>query len=339
MSSEQGESVFSQVAFPNRKGLLGGYNPLSVDSVPLKMIKPTHFNLQSLWIFTHVAEHGSVTRASEKTHMTVSAVSKRIADLERTIDCALFLRLPRGLMLTAAGHELLRHAKQVLETVNRMSSAIGDFSTGVRGHVRVWANTSAVVQFLPNDLAAFLGRDPQLRISLEERLSHEVVEAVLSGVADIGVFADKVPATGLRKYHYRDDALVVLVPSGHPLANRSEVQFADTLEYDFVGLNQGSSLLNRMSEAAAALELVLKLRIQVTSFDGICRMIEAGLGIGVLPEGAVRQEILTAGLRVVRLSDSWAARSLWLGVRDPQSLQPEAVKLLEHLTGVELSPA
>lgn len=303
------------------------------------MLKPTHFDLQSLRIFLLVAENGSVTRASEKAHMTMSAVSKRIADLERTVDCPLFLRLPRGLMLTAAGHELMRHAKSVLETVNRMSSAMGDFSVGVRGHVRVWANTSAVVQFLPKDLAAFLGKEPLIRISLEERLSHEVVEAVMNGVADVGVFADNVHAPTLKKYRYRNDALVVLVPAEHPLANRADVQFADTLEYDFVGLNQGSSLLDRMSEAAAALERVLKLRIQVTSFDAICRMIEAGLGIGILPEGAVRQEILVAGLRAVRLSDPWAARSLCLGVRDPNALQPEAAKLVEHLCGVRLGTA
>ncbi|GJG97676.1 LysR family transcriptional regulator [Cupriavidus pauculus] len=300
------------------------------------MLKPTHFDLQSLRIFMLVAENGSVTRASEKAHMTMSAVSKRIADLERTVDCPLFQRLPRGLMLTAAGHELMRHAKSVLETVNRMSSAMGDFAIGVRGHVRVWANTSAVVQFLPADLAAFLSKEPLIRISLEEKLSHEVVDAVMGGVADVGVFADNVHAPGLQKYQYREDSLVVLVPPEHPLAGLAEVSFADTLDFDFVGLNQGSSLLNRMSEAAATLERVLKLRIQVTSFDAICRMIEAGLGIGILPAGAVRQEILVAGLRAVRLSDPWANRSLWLGVKDARVLQPEALKLVEHLCGMEL---
>lgn len=300
------------------------------------MLKPTHFDLQSLRIFMLVAENSSVTRASDKAHMTTSAVSKRIAELERTVDSPLFLRLPRGVMLTAAGHELMRHAKKVLETVNRMSSDMGDFAIGVRGHVRVWANTSAVVQFLPHDLAEFLGKEPLIRISLEERLSHEVVEAVMSGVADVGVFADNVLAPGLQKYCYREDALVVLVPAEHPLADRTDVLFADTLDFDFVGLNQGSSLLHRMSDAAAALERVLKLRIQVTSFDAICRMIEAGLGIGILPAGAVRREILVAGLRALRLSDPWASRSFWLGVRDPGALQPEATKLVEHLSGFNL---
>lgn len=301
------------------------------------VLKPTHFDLQSLRIFLLVAENGGVTRASEKAHMTLSAVSKRIAELERTVDCPLFFRLPRGLMLTSAGHELVRHAKSVLETVNEMSSAMSDFAVGVRGHVRVWANTSAVVQFLPNDLAAFLEREPLIRISLEEKLSYEVVEAVMRGVADIGVFADNVHAPGIQKFAYRKDVLVVLVPADHPLADRAEVQFADTLDFDFVGLNQGSSLLNRMTEAAAALERILKLRIQVTSFDGICRMIEAGHGIGLLPAGAVREEILVAGLRAVRLADPWAVRSLWLGVRDLHALQPEANKLLQHLSGIELN--
>ncbi|CAN7645301.1 HTH-type transcriptional regulator GltC [compost metagenome] len=295
------------------------------------MINPAHFDLQSLRVFQLVAQCGGLTQAANKSHMTLSALSKRIADLERTVGCALFLRVRRGLELTPAGHELVQHARMVLDKVNQMAGEMSDFATGVRGHVKVWANTSAVIQFLPHDLASFLASQPMIRISLEERLSQDVVVALLSGETDIGVFADNVPAYDIRKSVYRRDRLVVLVPAGHPLAGRSEVSFDETLEYDFVGLNQGSSLLQRLTDAASALDKVVRLRIQVSSFDAICRMIEAGLGIGVLPDGAVRPELLGAGLHAVYLSDAWASRILWLGVRDEAGLLPEARTLLEHL--------
>lgn len=220
-----------------------------------------------------------------------------------------------------------------------MAGDMSDFALGVRGHVKVWANTSAVIQFLPQDLAAFLADQPLIRISLEERVSRDVVSALVSGETDIGIFAENVPAFDIEKYAYRRDRLVVLVPAGHAIATRSEVSFADILEYDFVGLNQGSSLLQRLSDAASALDKVLRLRIQVSSFDAICRMIEAGLGIGVLPDGAVRPELLGSGLRAAYLSDTWASRILWLGVKNKSGLLPEARKLLEHLISRGAEPS
>ncbi len=297
------------------------------------MINPGHFDLQSLRVFLQVALTGSLTRAAEKSHMTLSALSKRIAELERTADCSLFTRHPRGLELTPAGTELVHHARAVLDAVNRMAFAMGDFAIGVRGNVRIWANTSAITQFLPQDLASFVRAQPLVRISLEEKTSEQVIAAVADGEADLGIFADNIPSSKLEKYLYRRDRLMLLVPDDHPLAARTEIAFEETLDYDIVGLNQGSSLLQRLTEAAAGLERALRLRIQVSSFDAICRMIEAGLGIGVLPEGVLRAG--NSGLHAIRLTDGWAHRSLWLGVRSKSALVPEAVKLLEHLCRID----
>ncbi len=295
------------------------------------MINPNHFDLQSLRIFLLVAQTGSLTKAMDKTHMTLSALSKRIAELERIVDCPLFLRMPRGLELTSAGQQLAQHARSVLDTVNRMAGEMEDFAIGVRGHVRIWANTSAIIQFLPYDLAAFLREQPLIRIGLEEKLSDQIVNAVITGEADLGIFADNVPTRGLEKFLYRRDKLVLLMRADHPLAALPELHFAEALDYDFVGLNQGSSLLQRLIDASLVHDKPLRLRIQVSSFDGIFCMIEAGLGIGVLPDGAVRPEMLSAGLRAIPLRDAWASRTLWLGVKSEPALLPEAGKLLTHL--------
>ncbi|WP_429357286.1 LysR family transcriptional regulator [Paraburkholderia sp. GAS32] len=297
------------------------------------MTSSSHYDLQSLRLFIVVAELGSLTKAAERTCMTLSAVSKRMADLERSIDCTLMLRQPRGIELTAAGKGLLAHARQVADRVNRMANEMSDYAAGVRGHVRVWANTSAIIQFLPHDVQAFLSDNPSVKISLEERLSDEIVAAIRSGTADIGIFADNVLAPGIEKVAYRQDKLVLLVPNGHPLASLEEVAFADTLDFEYVGLNEGSSLLARLLDAAFSADRALKLRIQVHSFDGICRMIEHGLGIGVLPEGAVRTEILATGLRAVKLTDAWAHRTLWIGTLSRETLSPEALRLLDFMSG------
>lgn len=295
------------------------------------MVNPARFDIQSLRMFLYAAQAGSLTKAAERSHMTLSALSKRISELEKNIGCALFVRLPRGLELTPAGQSLIDHAQNLLNGVNRMALDMSDYALGVRGHVRVWANTSAIIQFLPADLASLMTQHPGIRILLEEKVSEDVINAVTHGVADIGIFADNVPALSLEKQLYQRDQLVVLVPPKHPLASREIVDFVDTLDYDFVGLNEGSSLLRLMNNAAAALERALRLRVQVASFDAICRMIEAQLGIGVLPRGSVRQEILGAGLRAIPLSDDWASRTLWVGVRSRADLPPEALHVFDFL--------
>ncbi|BBB62403.1 GntR family transcriptional regulator [Undibacterium sp. KW1] len=282
-----------------------------------------------------VAQTGSLTKATDKSHMTLSALSKRIADLERTVDTALFVRLPRGLELTPAGEQLAHHARSVLDTVNRMAGEMEDFAIGVRGHVRIWANTSAIIQFLPADLASFVEVHPLIRISLEEMLSDQIVTAVLSGEADLGIFADNVSSRGLEKYLYRRDKLMVVVRADHALATLPAISFSDTLNYDFVGLNHGSSLLKRLTDASLTHDKPLRLRIQVSSFDGMCRMIAAGLGIGVLPDGAVPPELLASNLRAIPLTDTWAQRTLWLGVKSEAALVPEASKLLAHLRAAD----
>ncbi|KOC90297.1 LysR family transcriptional regulator [Winslowiella iniecta] len=291
----------------------------------------SHFDLNTLRIFIIAAECGSLTRAAAAANITLSAVSKRIAELERNLNCPLFIRLPRGLELTTAGHGLLRHARKVLDNVNTMASELGDYAKGALGHVRLAANVSAVTQFLPEELAHFLQLNPRLRICLEEALSEAIIESVDTGRVDIGIFADNVDATALTTFAWRTDQLVLLVPLGHPVAERDNIDFADTLVWDYVALNHGSSLLRRITDAALSAGRVLKINIQVTSFDAVCRMIQAGLGIGILPLKAITPALLGSSLKAIPLNDNWALRTLRLGIHAKNPLQPEAQKLLDYL--------
>ncbi|SFN37477.1 DNA-binding transcriptional regulator, LysR family [Formivibrio citricus] len=252
--------------------------------------------------------------------------------MEQTIGCALFLRLPRGLELTPAGKELLKHARSIMDAINSMADEMSDFASGVRGRIRIWANTSAVIQYLPHDLANFSNKNPNIGISLEEKMDEEIVAAINEGKADIGILTDNTSTPGIDKFFYRHDQLVVLVPKDHPLAFRSSIEFLETLDYDFVGLNQGSSLLRRLMDVSTALGRSIRIRIQVRSFDAACRMIRAGFGIGILPEGAIQSEIMDKKLNAVPLVDTWGRRTLWLGVKEGTMLQPETKKLLLHLS-------
>ena len=287
-------------------------------------------DLVSLSLFTLVVRTGSISKGAELAHLAVGAASKRISDLEAAVDAELFDRHSRGVTLTAAGEALHRHAQRILHDVDQLSAELSDHARGVTGVVRLWANTSAITQFMPADLASFSVLHPGIRIQMNEADSHEVVLAVLEGRADLGVFADRTPALGLQTLPYRRDRLVLVVPPGHPLATRRRIGFAEAATYDFVSLSQGTSLAQRLALASGQIGVPLRIRIHVRSFDAMCQMVAAGLGIAVLPGTAVQLLVKALGLRKLELTDDWVERELLLGVRDLAALPRPARGLLDH---------
>jgi DNA-binding transcriptional LysR family regulator len=293
-------------------------------------------DLVSLSLFALVVRTGSISKGAALAHLAVGAASKRISDLETMTGTTLLERHSRGVSLTVAGAALHRHAQRILSDVDLLTADLSDYASGLVGVVRLWANTSAVTQFLPNDLAAFTAANPGIRIEFEEGDSREIVVAVLDGRADLGIFADRTPAFGLHLVNYRNDRLSLIVPRAHALAGRRSLQFREVLDYDFVSLSAGTSLAERLQAETEALGRSLKLRIRVRSFDAMCKMVAAGMGIAVLPSGAVQELVRSLDLRQIALEDTWAQRSLLIGLRDPRAVSRHARLLLEHL---ERAPA
>jgi DNA-binding transcriptional LysR family regulator len=288
-------------------------------------------DLVSLSLFMHVVRSGSISKGALVANLAVGAASKRISDLEAAVGAELLERHSRGITPTAAGDALARHAQRILGDVNLLAAELRDHARGIVGVARLWANTSAITQFLPADIAAFARATPAIRIELAELNSGEVVMGVLEGRADIGIFADRTPALGLQLMPYREDRLVLVVPAGHVLARRRALRFEEAVEFDFVSLSHGTSLAQRLQAETEAMGQRLKLRIQVRSFDAMCQMVAAGLGVAVLPADAVRALVRSLNLRQIPLQDAWARRQLLIGVRDMQTLPRHARMLVEHL--------
>jgi DNA-binding transcriptional LysR family regulator len=289
-------------------------------------------DLTSLQLFVAVCEHGSIGRAAESEFIAASAVSKRLSDLEATLQTPLLYRHTRGVKLTPAGESLLHHARSVLFSLDKMQAELSEYAEGVKGHVRIHANISAIVQFLPEDLGAFSREHPQVKIDLEEHLSTEVIRAVQEGAADLGICHVGAAADPeLQALPYRQDELVLIVPRGHALAGRQSVAFEDTLEFDHVGLHSNSSIHIAMREAAAAAGRTIRLRIHVTGLDAMCRMIHNGLGVGVMPRRAFSLMHGVGDLECVRLADAWATRDIRLVARDFSTLPLTARLLVDHL--------
>ena len=290
-------------------------------------------DLTSLQLFVAVCELGSIGRAAEREFIAASAVSKRLSDLETAVDTALLYRHSRGVTLTPAGESLLHHARTVLFGLERMQGELSEYAEGVRGHVRMHANISAIVQFLPEDLGAFARAHSQVKIDLQEHLSSDVLHAVQEGAADLGICNTGGPiATDLQSRPYRTDRLVLVVPAAHALSSQAAIHFEQVLDWDIVGLHANSSISLAMRAAAAAAGRPLRQRIQVTGLDAMCRMIDNGLGVGLLPDRAFALMHGVGRLQAVPLTDPWAQRELRVVARDFDALPMTARLLVEHLT-------
>ncbi|WP_223569788.1 LysR family transcriptional regulator [Pseudomonas sp. BF-R-26] len=287
----------------------------------------------TLQLFVAIQEEGTLTRAAAREAIAVSAASKRLMELEEALGISLFVRQAKGMTLTPAGETLLHHARQMLLNVEKIGLELGEHVQGMRGYVRMLANLSAIIQFLPEDLRDFSELHPQVKTDLEERPSNGVIQGVLDGVADLGICSGDIDRKGLHSVPYRCDKLVVLMRPDHPLAIEHELVFADTLDSDYVGLHAGSSINMRTHSAARAAGEVLRLRIHVPGFDAMCRMVQANMGIGILPQRAYELFGRALGLHAVPLCDEWSARTLILVVRDEASLSPVSRMLFECLRG------
>lgn len=290
-----------------------------------------HYDLIDLKLFVCIAEENSLTRGASKAHMSLPAASLRIKNLEQSFGIKLFDRTHQGLTLRAAGQAFLRHARQVINQLDNLGEEMQEYVKGLKGHLRVLVSTTAVTEFLPSIVRTFLIEHPDINIDLREKLSIDILQAVASGATDIGIVAGNVGSDSLQVIPYRSDRLVLVTALRHPLAGTSPVCFGDTLHYDYIGLYEGSAIHSFLHQAAANLHKKIPIRVQVRSFEAVCSMVEANIGIGIVPEIAARRYAKNMSIQVMPLSDEWALRNLLICVRDMTSLPSFAKEFIDLL--------
>lgn len=293
----------------------------------------------SLRLFVAVMEESTIAAAAAREHLAASAVSRRLADLEDALHATLFTRSNKGTEPTAAAYALLNLARGVLNDLDGIATQMRDYGAGLRGHVRVVANISAISQFLPAQLQSFMALHPQVDVRLQEQISTAIAQSVAENAADIGILNHGHYGDRVVQLPYRTDELALVVPRDHALARRKSVRLVDALPYDFVGAHPGSAINNQLTKAAAETGLPLRLRMQVTSYDALCLLIAAGLGVGVMPRGSAALYKGSQPIRVVTLNEPWAHRQLVLCLRSEESLSSVARLLVDHLRTPAQGPA
>ncbi len=290
-----------------------------------------HFDLVDLRLLVRVAEANSLTRGAEASHLSLPAASARIRNLEDSSGTRLFHRSSQGVTLTPAGQAFVHHAQLVLGQLEHLQADLQEYARGIKGHLRIQANTTAMGEFLPPVLSHYLHHHPDVNIDLRERMSGDIIRAVIDGHTDIGIVAGSVRTENLQSLPYRQDHLVLVVPPGHALDCAEPVSFASTLDYDHVALHEASAIHAFLRQAADRLQRALPVRIQVGSFEAACRMVEAGVGVGVMPASAARRLAANMDLRIVALADSWSLRAMQICVRDLDKLPAFARALVDLL--------
>jgi len=289
------------------------------------------FDLTDLRLFVFTAEEGNLTRAAARQHLSLAAASARIKALEQQAGLPLLYRQARGVRLTPPGEAFLHHARGVLRQAEQLRRDLHEYGGGLRGHLRVFANTTASTDFLPEILPAFLKQNPRVNVDLQEKPNAEIARGVLDGRADLGIVAGGVDTLGLRAIHISTDRLVVVTARSHRFARRKRIAFADTLAEDAVSMHHSSTLQSFLETQAEKLGKTMRLRVQLSNFDAICRMVAGGVGVAVVPESAARRNLETLKLAQIELTDDWRVRERYVLVREGETLPAYTQSLIDLL--------
>ena len=290
-----------------------------------------HFDFVDLQLFVNIVETQSLTRGAERSFISAPAASTRIKKIEEALGIQLFYRSTQGLAPTSTAQIFLKHARLILRQAEQLESELPAQRGSVKGHIRVFANTLSISEFIPHTLQRFMLAYPDVNIDLHERSTSDIAKALKEGAADIGILASDSAIEGLCFMAYRSERLVLVTARNHPLGRSGPVEFGQTLGNDYIGLKDTTALHAFIKRAATQLGASLRFRIQVNTFEVLCNLVESGIGVALIPESIARRYATTLAIDIVPLLDAWAERILKIAVRDGRTLSAVEQALIDEL--------
>jgi DNA-binding transcriptional LysR family regulator len=297
-----------------------------------------HFDITDFRLFINIAETSSLTRGAERSFLSVPATSNRIKNLEDNLGVRLLERSSQGVTLTNAGKTYLQHARVILSQLELLTGDLQQFTQGLKGQLRLLANTTAITEYLPPVVGEYLRSHPDVHIDMRERVSDEIVRNIRDGSADVGIVSGDVITDGLQSVPFVHSRLLLIAPIGHPLLQHGQVFFKQALDYEFVSLLEGSAIHVFLNRAATALHRQLNIRVQVASSDAIFRMVEAGVGVAIVPQAGFERLQGRLNIGACALRDPWAMRTFQICAQDFDSLSTFARDFTDSLIDWYRSP-
>lgn len=273
------------------------------------------YELTDLRLFLEIAQARSLTAGASAVFITPSAASYRLKNLEQAMGTPLFDRTPRGMELTAAGEAVLGHVRELFEGIERMQGDVSRFISGLKGHVRLVANSSSLNGFVTHTLGRFLVAYPGIDAEVDERQSETIPSMVLAREADIGIFAGSTDVEGLAIHPYAVDRLVIVTPRDHVLASQNRIRLGAVLDSDFVCMSRPSSNYLFLRDTAARYGRTVRTRLHAHDFEALLQLVAAGVGVAMVPRSVLAGRPMAQQLAIIGLDEPWALRELNLAVR------------------------
>ncbi|MCQ1854184.1 LysR family transcriptional regulator [Neorhizobium galegae] len=296
---------------------------------PKVKVSLLNFDFTDLKIFLSAVEGGSLTAAAAKNNIVVAAVSARLRKLEENFGLLLFERTGRGIKPTLAGDLLCRHARKLLDDARKLEVELDAFSQGRGGTIRFLSNTNMLSEHMPQLIGTFLRDHPDVFVSVKDKPSLEVVNLLRAGEADMGIVASSADMTGLERWRFVPDRLVAIVPRDFPLGG--PLAYSSILDHPLVVLDEKVALSQFLRRLANELGRRPTIRMRVESFEALCRVVECGTGVGIVPETAALRYGRTMDFRTLSICETWSERELYLCVRNREQLPPYGKALLANL--------
>ncbi|RWX81619.1 LysR family transcriptional regulator [Neorhizobium lilium] len=287
------------------------------------------FDLIDLKIFVAAVDRGSLSAAAAANNIVVAAVSTRLKRLEKAFNLELFERTGRGIRPTLAGDMFARQARKVLDDARRIDVELDAFAEGHSGTVRLLSNTNMLSEHMPQALGPFLQQNPDIFLSVKDKPSHEVVNLLKDGEADIGIVAASADMSELQRWRFVSDRLVLIVPTN--VLMEGPTSFSSILDYPVIALQEKVALSQFLRRLANELGRRPNIRFRCESFEALCHMVSFGAGVGIVPESAAERYGQRMAFQTFAIVDAWAERELYICVRNEAQLPGFARKLLEHL--------
>ena len=273
-------------------------------------------DLFDLQLVLHIVDTGSLTKGAECSAISLQACSERIKKLEQSLNVSLFTRHATGVKLTLAGHTFVEHAQQMLHQAKQMQRSMAPFASGLNSNITLWCNSSAQSEYLPLLLPQYLVENPNTQIDLKEAESSDIVQAIESDTAKIGLISSFFKSHALQTLEFSDDPLVLICPPHHELASQHQLQLSDLLSHSFVGLMQYHSLQQSIETQAKLLGCAIQYRLRLPNFAAIAQVVANGVGIAIMPKRAALRLKDFYSFQQVELTGEWANRKLLLTAKN-----------------------
>jgi DNA-binding transcriptional LysR family regulator len=288
-------------------------------------------HLETLQVFCDLVESGSFSAAASQNFITQSAVSQQVRALEARFDHPLIERTKGHVQPTPAGQLLYQVSKEITARYRELREQLQSFGSVVSGSVRLATVHSVGLYELSEPLKKFLKAYPQVNVHLEYSRSSKIFEDVLSGCIDLGIVAYPSRRPQIAIIPFREDRLVLVCATHHPLARRGSMTFRELDGETFVGYERDIPTRRALDRVLKRKNVTVRYVMELDNIETIKRVVEIGTGVAIVPEPAVKQEVKNRTLCVVQISDETLLRPLGIVHRQGRHFSPAVERFIAEL--------